>query len=185
MKGCGTLWGRLAYGLAALALVSALPGCAARGVAPAEEGGRDGSGPQWVGTWKLLSMTWRDEATGQEVELWGQGAVGFLTYTREGRMSAVITAAGRRSSTPSVAEAPVGEQAALFRNSFAYAGRYTPTSGGVVHHVEVATDPTWVGQDQERFTRMEGNRLIVRGAPIRTVDSAAPKALVLVWERAE
>ncbi len=73
----------------------------------------------------------------------------------------------------------------LFRNSFGYAGTYTLTNEGVVHHVEVATDPTWIGQDQVRFTRIEGNRLIISGPPLRTAGDPNPKALVLTWERVE
>jgi hypothetical protein len=33
------------------------------------------------------------------------------------------------------------EQAMLFRNAFGYAGTYTLTRDGVVHHVEGAGDP--------------------------------------------
>ena len=148
--------------------------------APAE-----GAAKGIVGTWKLVSMTYLDESTGKETNLWGKDPLGFLTYTAGGRMSAVITAGGRTIAAKSAEQATPEEQAALFRTCIAYAGTYSPTEGGVVHRVQVCTDPTWVGKDQVRFTRLEGDRLTITGPPIATVDGPGPKVLKLVWERVE
>jgi hypothetical protein len=138
-----------------------------------------------VGTWRLLSMTYRDQSTGKEKDLWGKGPIGLLTYTSGGRMSAVIAAASRKISTEGANQAPREEQAMLFRTSIAYAGAYSLTDTGVVHHVEVASDPTWIGMDQTRFVRFEEERLIVTGPPLQTVSDPNPQVLQLVWERVE
>jgi len=125
------------------------------------------------------------ESNGEERDLWGREPKGFLTYAPGGRMSAVITAASRTlpgtGSTPGSSD----EQAILFRTSIAYAGRYSITDTGVVHHVEVASDPALVGKDQVRSVRFEGNRITVTGPPLRTVGGPGEKALQLVWERVE
>lgn len=138
-----------------------------------------------VGTWTLLSMISRDEVTGNETKIWGDAPIGFLTYTEDGRMSAVLASARRAISTDSAGEAPIEEQAMLFRQSVAYAGKYSLSEGGVVHHVEVATDPTWIGKDQKRFTRFEGETLIIATPSIAT--PAAPNSLVFVlaWKKSE
>jgi hypothetical protein len=136
-----------------------------------------------VGTWKLLSMVSRDEATGEETQLWGEAPIGFLTYTDDGRMSAVVAAARRPISTDSAGAASIEEQAMLFRRSVAYAGRYSLTGDGVTHHVEVAADPTWIGKDQHRFTRFEGERLIITTPSIPTAAAPSSLVFVLVWER--
>ena len=138
-----------------------------------------------IGTWRLLSMTYRDQATGKEEDLWGKGPLGFLTYTPEGRMNAVVTAASRKVSTENVDQAPLEEQAMLFRSCIAYAGTYSMTETGVIHHVEVASDPTWTGKDQTRFVHFEGKRLVVTGPPLQTVSDPTPRVLQLVWERVE
>ena len=138
-----------------------------------------------VGTWRLVSMTTRDPSTGKESDLWGKGPIGFLTYTPGGRMSAVIAAASRKISADSVDHASLEEQAELLRSCFAYAGRYSLTETGVIHHVEVASDPTWIGKDQTRFVRFEGKRIVVSGPPLQTVSDSNPKVLQLVWERVE
>lgn len=138
-----------------------------------------------VGTWRLLSMTYHDQATGQDKDLWGKDPIGFLTYTAGGRMSAVIAAADRKISVESAEKATDAEIKMLFRSSFAYAGTYSLTDTGVIHHVEVASDPTWIGQDQVRYVRQEGNRLIITGPPFQTVSEPNPQVLQLIWERIE
>ena len=63
-----------------------------------------------VGTWTLLSMSSRDEVTGDETKVWGDAPLGFLTYTEDGRMSAVLAAARRAISTDSGGEAENAER---------------------------------------------------------------------------
>lgn len=158
---------------------------------PADKAGKpqapakDPSPNKLVGTWTLISMTYRDEASGKETDLWGKDPIGFLTYTPGGRMSAVISAASRKVSAESADRASPEEQAVLFRSCFGYAGTYTLTDSGVIHHVEVASDPAWVGKDQTRYVRFEGKRLIVTGPPLQTVSDPNPRVLQLVWERVE
>lgn len=138
-----------------------------------------------IGTWRLVSMTYVDQATGKEKDLWRKGPIGFLTYTPGGRMSAIIAAASRKITAKSADQASVEEQAELFRSCFAYAGTYRLTDTGVIHQVEVASDPTWIGKDQTRFVRFDGKRIVITGPPLQTVSDPSPKVLQLVWERVE
>jgi hypothetical protein len=138
-----------------------------------------------VGTWTLVSMASRDQATGEEVHPWGEAPVGRLSYTADGRMTAVLTAADRTISTASASNAPVEEQAQLFRKLVAYAGRYTVTAEEVVHHVEVAADPTWIGKDERRFIRLDADRLLLTTPPMTTSFASTPQVFRLVWARAE
>lgn len=157
-------------------------------LAPALAGDDSATSPtqlQLVGTWKLVAMTSQDEATGAQRDVWGHAPLGFLSYTAGGRMSAVLAAADRKIAAPSAGQSSVEEQARLFRDSFGYAGRYTQDGDRVIHHVEVASDPTWIGQDQVRTLRLEGQRLIVSAPPIRTAADPNPQAMVLTWERIE
>ena len=70
-------------------------------------------------------MKSRDTITGIESNTWGENPLGFITYTAGGRMSAILTNANRSITANSAGSASTEEQAMLFRNSFAYAGRYT------------------------------------------------------------
>jgi hypothetical protein len=102
-----------------------------------------------VGVWKLLSYTTQDPETGEVFHPFGKAAAGYIFYTAGGRMSAVLQAEGRRRfSAGNRINAPADERAEAFSTSTALSGTYTFEGERVIHHVEVATNPDWVGGDQ-------------------------------------
>jgi hypothetical protein len=74
-----------------------------------------------IGTWKL--MTARSiRANGDSVPMFGEHPTGFLTYTREGRMIAILADGDRKQLSADRATSPVAERAAAFSDCLAYAG---------------------------------------------------------------
>ena len=138
-----------------------------------------------VGTWKLVSattMTEKGEVT--NTEPYGKNPTGFLTYTSDGRMMAIIADGGRKPF--SALPASVEERAEAFSTFFAYAGRYTVSGDRVIHHIEAASRQDWANTDQVRFVlKLEDNRLTLRTQPL--VPSRAAKAMRIlqevVWDR--
>jgi hypothetical protein len=65
----------------------------------------------------------------------------------------------------------------LNRGLVAYYGTYDvdPPTSRVVHHLQGAWNPEWVGTDFFRWYVMDGNRISLRTSP----NSTSP----LVWER--
>ena len=59
------------------------------------------------------------------------------------------------------------------------------TDTGVVHHVEVASIESWVGSDQERFTKLEGDTLIIKAPPLPAPPDGKRGVGTLVWQRSE
>lgn len=58
--------------------------------------------------------------------------------------------------------------AQLFNTMSAYAGTYTfEAPDRVVHHVEVAWAPSWVGSRQPRRLQLDGDTLTLSTQPIR------------------
>ena len=116
-----------------------------------------------VGTWKLLSSTDTTEK-GEVRDSFGRGAVGFLTYTADGRMMVIISHGGRKPlSVPDYIAAPAEERTAAFSSFIAYAGTYTLEAPQVIHHVQVASLENRVGIDQVRtIVKLEGGQLILR-----------------------
>jgi hypothetical protein len=52
--------------------------------------------------------------------------------------------------------------------------------------VDVAWNPGWVGTDQVRFWRLEGNKLFITSAPVSIPDPNGPDRMMigyLVWEK--
>src|SRR5579864_5105500 len=136
-----------------------------------------------VGTWKLVSATNTTEK-GEVIEnAFGQNPTGFLTYTPDGRMMAIITNGGRKPlSVRDRVSAPAEERAEAFSTAVAYAGRYTFAGDRVIHHVEADVVPNLVSTDQVRFVvKLERSRVILRTPPF--LKDGVQITTELVWER--
>ena len=135
-----------------------------------------------VGTWKLVSATHTTDK-GEVKDAFGSGAVGFLNYTADGRMMAIISHGGRKPlSVSDYGGAPAAERAAAFGTFIAYAGTYTLETNRVVHHVQVASLQNLVGSDQVRtVVNRKGNHLTLRTPPF-LYDSEMVTS-ELTWER--
>jgi Lipocalin-like domain len=109
---------------------------------------------------------------------------GFLTYTADGRMMAIISNDGRKPlSVPDWISAPVEERAEAYATSVAYAGRYTFSGDRVIHHVEACSIQNFVGTDFVRFiTKVDRDRLILR-VPPPLLKGGERVTQELVWER--
>jgi len=135
-----------------------------------------------VGTWKLVSIVSTDARGARVDSVYGDAPVGFLTYTADGRMHAIISHGGRKPlSRDDRIAAPAEERAAAFATFLAYAGRFSVATGKVVHHVEVASVQNWVGTDLVRTLTIDHGRLVLRTPPLS--QSGRTQTVELVWER--
>jgi lipocalin-like protein len=135
-----------------------------------------------VGTWKLLSFVREDVVSGKTTRPWGENPSGYLMYLPDGHMSAVLTSESRKDAAPPTDEK---QTAQLFLTMSAYAGTYTVQGNTVVHHVDVAWQPSWVGSDQPRQATLEGDTLTIRTQPIRYWVEGKDYVIILVWKRAK
>lgn len=116
-----------------------------------------------LGAWRLVA--WRIAGAGKSSEPFGPGADGLIVYTADGWMNASIARADRaRLSAGSVRQASAAEQCAAFESYFNYAGPYTLRAidgvAHVVHSVQFSLNPNFVGSEQVRRIRFDGdNRL--------------------------
>ena len=104
----------------------------------------------------------------------GDVPTGRIYYDATGRMGAML----HQPDRPRLPENPTLEDyQASTRGLVAYYGTYDvdPSTGRVVHHIEAASNPAWIGTDFFRWYEFEGNRLILRTNPSSTS--------TLVWER--
>ena len=98
-----------------------------------------------------------------------------------GHMSATLTSEGRKDAAPPTDEKQVTQ---LYYKMAAYAGTYAVQGNTVVHHVEAAWLPSWVGSDQPRQATLDGDTLTIRTQPIQSIDGK-DYIYILVWKRAE
>jgi hypothetical protein len=135
-----------------------------------------------VGTWKLVSAA-STTSTGERSETpYGASPVGFLTYTADGRVTALISYDGRKPlSFRSGIVAPLEEQAEAFKTFFAYAGRYTLGGDKVTHHVEISSIQNYVGKDLVRSVKFQGDRILLVTPP--TPVNGEIQTVELIWQR--
>jgi len=118
-----------------------------------------------VGTWRLVSWESRD-ADGEVSHPFGREPLGYLIYTADGYMSAILTPVDRLPfAAGDILRGTGEEQARAAATCIAYAGPYTVHEGRVLHHVETSLFPNWVGGAQERRYALEGDRLSLSTAP--------------------
>ena len=135
-----------------------------------------------AGTWKLVSASVSTAGGERNEAPFGPSPTGLLTYTLEGRMSALISYSGRKPlSASNLSLAAAEEKAEAFSTFLAYAGRYTLTEDKIIHHVEVSSIQNWANTDLVRFMKFQGQRVILATPPTST--SGKIQTWELVWER--
>jgi hypothetical protein len=135
------------------------------------------------GTWQLVSFTSEVVGTGERVDYFGKAPHGFLTYGRDGRMSAIIVSDNRPKPTD-LAKLTDQERAELFKTVIAYGGTFKVEGSRVVHNVDISWNENWTGTAQVRNWRIEGRRLIISLDPQIGVEGRQSTA-VLTWEKVE
>ena len=118
-----------------------------------------------VGPWRLAAFSEYDErgvALGSPL---GRDPRGWLCYGADGWVSVHI---GRTDGEPSP-EVYLG-----------YTGTWELIGDQVLHHVEIAADPTWPGTTQVRDVSFSGDQLVL--ARSWTVDGR-PRRARLAWQR--
>lgn len=147
------------------------------GAIPPAVSGR--SNDNLVGTWKLVSAS-GTTSTGERTESpYGAQPAGFLTYTGDGRVSALISYGGRKSL--SYGGGSPEEQAEAFKTFLAYAGTYNLDGDKVTHHVEVASIQNYVDKDLVRSVTFKDDQIILLTPPTRV--NGKMQTIELVWQR--
>src|SRR4030095_14710932 len=121
------------------------------------------SEPSLLGTWRLVSYEARDLEGRVQYPL-GENMSGCLVYDDGGNMSAHVM----RNELPLFAANDPArgtdvELRAAFEGYGSYFGTYTVDQARqtVTHHVRGAWYPNWIGHDQVRHFKFDGNRLLL------------------------
>ena len=131
-----------------------------------------------IGNWRLVSYVTSD-AQGKRGAPYGE-ATGRLMYDANGNMAGQVMRPDRARVELGEGSAP--QVRAAYLGYIAYFGTYEIAADGqsVVHRVDGSLNPAWVGGDQVRRMRFEGDRLIL-SADVRKNGQTVTH--VLTWER--
>ena len=131
-----------------------------------------------VGMWRLVSYE-TIERDGRRGTPYGD-ALGRLEYDDRGNMAGQLMRPGR--ARVELGDGAAQQVRAAYLGYIAYFGTYEVAADGasVVHRVEGALNPAWVGGDQVRALRFDGERLVLSTEILK----AGQKVMhVLTWER--
>jgi hypothetical protein len=142
------------------------------------------SNERLVGTWKLVSAS-SATASGERGEPpYGINPVGFLTYSEDGRVTALISYGGRKPlSIGGKPPALIEEQSEAFKTFLAYAGRYNLNGDKVIHFIEISSIQNYVNKELVRSVTFQGDRIVLVTPP--TMVNGKVQTMELVWERLE
>jgi len=111
-----------------------------------------------------VSFVVEDVDTKEKIYLYGQRPNGYLILLPSGRMTGIVTGESRRPPTT-----PEDALAAM-RSMLAYSGVYRFEDGKFITRVDIAWNESWVGTEQVRLYRFDGDVLHIESAPAPAVN---------------
>lgn len=134
----------------------------------------------FLGTWRLLSCELRT-VDGQVSYPLGQAPVGYIMYNEDGYMSVAMMSTNRPKFAAGDIRGGTSEEKGAAADTYvSYCGRYDIQGNKVIHHIEVSFFPNWIGVDQGRFFKFEGDTLSL-STPLFLVDGVQQTAH-LIWQ---
>jgi len=132
-----------------------------------------------VGAWKLLKFDYEFQDGSPRRAVFGAKALGFIIFSPQGRMVAVLEAEGRKAPQDDTGAA------ALLRTLIAYSGTYKLEQDKWTTTVDVAWNPAWHGTQQVRYYKLDGDRLFITSMwqPNQNLPGKPVTRGVLEWER--
>lgn len=139
---------------------------------------------EYLGGWRLVrALQVFDD--GEQRDEFGLPADGYLVYTPDGVVTAVLGSMTRPSFAGTDPAAGTAAEYGSARRLIAYAGRWTydPDTSEMTHHVDVSLFPNWQGDAQVRHVALADGQLAVSASP-RTDAHGRRFHVELRWERA-
>jgi hypothetical protein len=133
-----------------------------------------------VGSWKLVSVMYEDQHTKALTPVFGDHPRGCQIATADGRWIALATPSDRPVPTTDA------QRAQAFRSMIAYCGRYRIEGNKITTKVEAAWNEAWVGGEQVRYVRFEGDKLFIESPPMAhpNLDNRMVRVIV-TWQRGQ
>ena len=148
---------------------------------------------QLVGTWRLVAMR-ANMGDDMPEEPFGPDPLGYITYTADGYMHAIVTDRHRpRVGTPTEEFSRrtglrrlaflIRELPALARHTkatlkaLAYAGTWEIRGPELIHRVSASVFPDWIGTEQRRVYAFDADQLVL------TSHYPGDRYVEITWQR--
>jgi hypothetical protein len=105
--------------------------------------------------------------TNEALRPFGEHPIGYLQYSPGGHMVVFLqTGTPKRAAGTAYTDAGGVD---IYKGIIgAYAGTYSVEGNKVIHHIVASWFPEWDGGDQTRYAAIEGNRLTIKTAPLKS-----------------
>ena len=135
-----------------------------------------------VGVWKLSSFTRKDLQSGEVTNVFGERAVGYLIYTKAGRIFAFLVGSDRKALN--TAEPTDSERAELFKSMVGYTGTYKVEGGKIIVRADASWIQSWTGINRPQIAQVVGDRLTI-SATLKSPRDGREVAVSNIWDRVE
>jgi hypothetical protein len=137
-----------------------------------------------VGTWQVTSVSVLTLDTNEVLRPFGEHPIGYLQYSPGGHMIGFLsTGTPKRAAGTAYNDAELVD---IYKGIIgAFAGTYSVEGNKVTHHIVASWFPEWIGGDQTRYAEIEGNRLTIKTAPLKSPRDGRDEVATLTFERVE
>jgi hypothetical protein len=122
---------------------------------------------QIVGVWKYVSVNNKEVATGKMAYPLGEKPIGYIVYTKGGRV--IFTVVGDKRPQPA-GSATDAERVSLFNTLSAGSGTYKIEGNTGMVTYDSSWHQLWTGTTQKRTYAISGNKLTITSAPTKLAD---------------
>jgi len=134
------------------------------------------------GRWELVSV---EVIGGSDTQLpFGDTPLGEVWYGPNRHFTGqIMRSSDLRFGSDDIAQATQQETAAAFRGYLAYFGTFEVDESAqeIIHRVRASLFPNWIGSNQRRRVRFEGERLILETPPF--LHEGTDRRFRAVWKR--
>jgi Lipocalin-like domain len=137
-----------------------------------------------VGTWKMTSWDRKEIGTGKTIKEYGEQPVGYIMYTKGGRLIVFTAAEGRK--TPAKPVPTDAERIELFNTMYGYSGTYKVEGNNkLVYRLDGSWNQAWTGRDIVRQAEIAGNKLTLVTPTFKGIIDGQDIVVTTIFERLE
>jgi hypothetical protein len=122
---------------------------------------------QIIGVWKFVSNYNKEVATGKIFHPYGEKPMGYIIYTKGGRV--IFSLVGDNRQKPAGVSASDEERVKLFNTLATGSGTYRVEGNAVVVTYDSSWHQLWTGTTQKRNIAISENRLTITSTPTRNM----------------
>jgi hypothetical protein len=122
---------------------------------------------QLVGVWKFVSISNKEVATGKVTKPFGEKPIGYVVYTKGGRL--IFSVVGDDRAKPAGATATDAERLKLYDTLAVGSGTYKVEGDTLMSTFDSSWNQLWTGTTQKRKIAISGNMLTATSDPFKNL----------------